>query len=300
MAPMSDRAEEPLSAVLQGVLRPGGPRAPTPTSGQIGVIHLRLRRRSPRARAGLHGPRVRQDGQAPGALFWGRRGRRRDCPSFTPWGAPTSSSTTFTADGSNPNNSAHGPDTWCRPSPAWPRSARRGCGFEHQLASVRAALDPALPPTNVGFLRADAFLAVVLVTNEDDCSASPRPPTSSTRTRTSRSTAYLCRASAAPTSASSATTSSLFCPTPELGRAAVPAASSAPNPGDTGPGRLYRHLTRYIDYFTKPARVQGGLKPNPLDVVLVGIDAPRRPGAGHPVEPRHPPRRARPTSSARS
>ncbi len=47
-----------------------------------------------------------------------------------------------------------------------------GCGFEHQLASVRMALDPALAPmSNVGFLRADAFLAVVLVTNEDDCSA---------------------------------------------------------------------------------------------------------------------------------
>jgi hypothetical protein len=47
-----------------------------------------------------------------------------------------------------------------------------GCGFEHQLSSVRHALDPALaPPVNAGFLRADAFLAVILVTNEDDCSA---------------------------------------------------------------------------------------------------------------------------------
>ncbi len=47
-----------------------------------------------------------------------------------------------------------------------------GCGFEHQLSSVRHALDPALaPPQNAGFLRADAFLAVILMTNEDDCSA---------------------------------------------------------------------------------------------------------------------------------
>jgi hypothetical protein len=46
-----------------------------------------------------------------------------------------------------------------------------GCGFEQQLSSVRHALDPALaPPENAGFLRRDAFLAVVLVTNEDDCS----------------------------------------------------------------------------------------------------------------------------------
>jgi hypothetical protein len=48
----------------------------------------------------------------------------------------------------------------------------QGCGFEHQLASVRRALDPAQAPVeNAGFLRPEAFLAVVLVTNEDDCSA---------------------------------------------------------------------------------------------------------------------------------
>jgi hypothetical protein len=47
----------------------------------------------------------------------------------------------------------------------------QGCGFEGQLKSVRWALDPFnTPDTNVGFLRDDATLAVVLVTNEDDCS----------------------------------------------------------------------------------------------------------------------------------
>jgi hypothetical protein len=47
----------------------------------------------------------------------------------------------------------------------------QGCGFEQQLSSVRHALDPALAPTgNAGFLRSDAFLAVILITNEDDCS----------------------------------------------------------------------------------------------------------------------------------
>jgi hypothetical protein len=47
----------------------------------------------------------------------------------------------------------------------------QGCGFEGQLKSVRLALDPAsAPPDNRGFLRDDAYLAVVLVTNEDDCS----------------------------------------------------------------------------------------------------------------------------------
>jgi len=47
----------------------------------------------------------------------------------------------------------------------------QGCGFEGQLKSVRLALDPVnVPGGNAGFLRPDAALAVVLLTNEDDCS----------------------------------------------------------------------------------------------------------------------------------
>src|ERR1022692_462187 len=45
-----------------------------------------------------------------------------------------------------------------------------GCGFEHQLASVARALgaDGSPPPSvNAGFLRPDAELAIVLLTNED-------------------------------------------------------------------------------------------------------------------------------------
>lgn len=52
-----------------------------------------------------------------------------------------------------------------------------GCGFEHQLASIDRALgaDGQGPPPsqNTGFLRDDAILAIVLLTNEDDCSAPP-------------------------------------------------------------------------------------------------------------------------------
>jgi hypothetical protein len=46
-----------------------------------------------------------------------------------------------------------------------------GCGFEHQLEATRRALDPALK-LNPGFVRPEALLAVVLITDEDDCSAS--------------------------------------------------------------------------------------------------------------------------------
>jgi hypothetical protein len=49
-----------------------------------------------------------------------------------------------------------------------------GCGFEHQLAAITRALgadgSPA-PAENQGFLRPDAFLMILLLTNEDDCSA---------------------------------------------------------------------------------------------------------------------------------
>jgi hypothetical protein len=51
-----------------------------------------------------------------------------------------------------------------------------GCGFEHQFESVLRALgaDGAPPPPeNAGFLRPSAYLAVILITNEDDCSAPP-------------------------------------------------------------------------------------------------------------------------------
>jgi hypothetical protein len=50
-----------------------------------------------------------------------------------------------------------------------------GCGYEHQLESVAVALGArgTAPAENAGFLRPDAALAIVLITNEDDCSAPP-------------------------------------------------------------------------------------------------------------------------------
>ena len=50
-----------------------------------------------------------------------------------------------------------------------------GCGFEQPLASIDRALgaDGLGPPPsqNAGFLRPDAYLGIVMLTNEDDCSA---------------------------------------------------------------------------------------------------------------------------------
>jgi len=52
----------------------------------------------------------------------------------------------------------------------------QGCGFEHQFASITRALGVdgrgGVPAENADFLRADAYLVIVMITNEDDCSAS--------------------------------------------------------------------------------------------------------------------------------
>lgn len=50
-----------------------------------------------------------------------------------------------------------------------------GCGFERPLAAIARALGADKrppPPENVGFLRPGAVLAIVVLSNEDDCSAS--------------------------------------------------------------------------------------------------------------------------------
>ncbi len=49
-----------------------------------------------------------------------------------------------------------------------------GCSFEHQLASIDRALGAdgsGPPPKDANFVRPDAYLGIVLLTNEDDCSA---------------------------------------------------------------------------------------------------------------------------------
>lgn len=44
-----------------------------------------------------------------------------------------------------------------------------GCGFEQHLGSLKKALIG--NPANAGFLRPDAFLAIVIISDEDDCTA---------------------------------------------------------------------------------------------------------------------------------
>ncbi len=48
-----------------------------------------------------------------------------------------------------------------------------GCGYEHQLQSIRLALYENVTPTNAKFLRPNAYLAIIMITDEDDCSGPP-------------------------------------------------------------------------------------------------------------------------------
>jgi len=55
----------------------------------------------------------------------------------------------------------------------------QGCGFEQPLAALTRALGADGQPTpdeDVGFLRPDAYLAIVMIGNEDDCSAPAGSP----------------------------------------------------------------------------------------------------------------------------
>ena len=139
-----------------------------------------------------------------------------------------------------------------------------GCGFEHQLESVYAALHNNLPE-NQGFLRADALLAVVFLSNEDDSSAPPDTDifdknkvqqygfeSSYRQTRWG----VMCNGILTP-----------------YGDSGGPLANCLP--ATDPPGKEYE-VTRYINFFTQPA-AQGGVKANPDRVLLVAIDAPAEP-----------------------
>src|SRR5262249_17340944 len=131
--------------------------------------------------------------------------------------------------------------------------------------SVYAALNNKVE--NAGFLRDDAVLAVVFLTNEDDSSA---PPTATMFDKNNtiqfgyedsyRSTHF-----------------GIVCGNPPMlppyfsSNGPLSTCTPAPNP----PGFEY-DVKRYIDLFTKSS-AQGGIKSNPADVVLVAIDAPQTP-----------------------
>jgi hypothetical protein len=155
-----------------------------------------------------------------------------------------------------------------------------GCGFEHQLESVYAALKN--NNENKGFLRPGALLTVVFVTNEDDGSGPPTtdvfnpdpakaaPPPAGygaidTYRQTDQGVACMINGALALT------------PYADSG-GPLSGCIGAPNVMGGSPmlGGEY-DVSRYINLFTL-ATGQGGVKDDPLNnVILVGIDAPEQP-----------------------
>ncbi|HWE31083.1 MAG TPA: hypothetical protein VHB97_23910, partial [Polyangia bacterium] len=137
-----------------------------------------------------------------------------------------------------------------------------GCGFEHQLESVYAALHDSTD--NAGFLRDDALLAVVFVTNEDDGSAAP-------------GTTFYDADTAGDPNAGAFDTYRQTRFGIECGSPLTMAPETASNgmltcePG-TEMGAEYP-ISRYTDFFTKAVSA-GGLKSDPSSIILVGLDAP--------------------------
>jgi hypothetical protein len=139
----------------------------------------------------------------------------------------------------------------------------RGCGFEHPLESVYAALKG--DGATSGFLRDDASLTVVFLTNEDDGSA---PPTSQI---------YESNADPNVTGAFDTFRQTYFgiaCGTPptQIPLAAGTLHDCVPAPGN-GVTLSEFDVSRYIDLFTR-SRANGGVKDDPTSVALIAIAPP--------------------------
>jgi hypothetical protein len=166
-----------------------------------------------------------------------------------------------------------------------------GCGFEHQLESVYAALHNTTD--NAGFLRDEALLTIVFLTNEDDGSA---PATAKFYENTADVGVV------GPYDTYRQTRYGIVCSVPPAAPTLPPLAPSngpltcQPAPNPTGAADREFDVQRYIDFFTKP-KSAGGVKNDPRDVALIAIDGPEAPtevilaakgtGLGLPPSPRY-------------
>jgi hypothetical protein len=136
-----------------------------------------------------------------------------------------------------------------------------GCGFEHPLEAVYRALTA--PTVNPGFLRDDALLVVVWLTDEDDCSAPPDSPlfdpSSAGVAQYGTLHSFRC------------TQFGITCDGHPLDGSAMSYGTCAPAPG----GLLF-DVQRYANLFNA-TRANGGVKDDPSDVLLVSIIAPSSP-----------------------
>jgi hypothetical protein len=158
-----------------------------------------------------------------------------------------------------------------------------GCGFEHQFSSTIAALQRASTPgdPNYGFLRPDASLAIVMLTNEDDCSSPPNyssdlfnPGTDTVANPSGlgglqsyrcNEFGHLCNGAPPPH----------VPPAPGTSVALVGCTSSegmSPGPGGSAPDPLHQLITvkSFVEFLK-------GLKPDPSKVLVAALAGPQAP-----------------------
>jgi hypothetical protein len=137
-----------------------------------------------------------------------------------------------------------------------------GCGFEMQLEAVYRALHDPIPE-NQGFLRPGAILAIVFVTDEDDCSADPTSDLFTANPAYGPLNSYRCAAYG------------YFCDGMLL--PSTPQASfQSCVPATAAQGGKLSDVNKYINFFTQPS-TKGGVKANPRDVILASIMGPPTP-----------------------
>jgi hypothetical protein len=139
----------------------------------------------------------------------------------------------------------------------------KGCGFEHQLESVYRALHDPIPE-NTGFLRSDAALVVVLLTDEDDCSADPNSDLfdPALAAQYGALLSYRCTNYSIYTDGNGSTPAGLM----PYGSSGGPLQN--PRDATSVQGNKLFTVDRYVDFFTRP----GGVKSDSA-VALVALTA---------------------------
>jgi hypothetical protein len=138
-----------------------------------------------------------------------------------------------------------------------------GCSFEQPLEAAYHALHDPIQE-NLGFLRNDAMLLVIFITDEDDCSVDPNSDLfSAAATQYGPLISYRC------------TQYGISCGGSMLaGGNAGPLDNCAPLDQSAG-GKLW-DVSRYTNFFTRRAP-EGGVKVDPSLVMLASISGPTTP-----------------------
>jgi hypothetical protein len=137
------------------------------------------------------------------------------------------------------------------------RLGSTGCGFEQPLHAMRSAL--ANNANNAGFLRTDALLAIVFVTDEDDCSVRDPAFFGPTSAALGPISSFRCTRFGVTCTTGGATPDEMFTEGAKSGCA-----------GSVDTGGLLDPITPFHDFLV-------GLKADPNQVVVSGIIAPPTP-----------------------